>query len=314
MRRAGAGQLQLGPKTTLPLWQPSVRVPQEPAVRQTCSLVPSHFLSCGHPLPFAHRRSIVQLLLHASFFIFYLLQGAYSHFRNASPSIARTTILHAAVMNAKLSSTVRFAQEAHAPAARPSLSVRCPSSPPEKAAITELAMTIAEEIASLSRSPQPIGIDVPLKHSGLDPKTLHKFHDWLKSAHDYDASFSRLLEDDTTAEVLAADILGEPFVFPQAAHGVHRAPFLAVVSANMQHPPARDAAVHCRRRPSKGRPPAVRALRPAHPFRSMSPTSPTSSPSRLPLSSRALRTSEWCRTTPGRARRQGKRLLTCAAM
>ncbi|KAI0711216.1 hypothetical protein C8Q76DRAFT_623028 [Earliella scabrosa] len=113
-------------------------------------------------------------------------------------------------MNAKLASTVRFAQEAHAPAARPSLSVRCPSSPPEKAAITELAMTIAEEIASLSRSPQPIGIDVPLKHSGLDPKTLHKFHDWLKSAHDYDASFSRLLEDDTTAEVLAADILASP--------------------------------------------------------------------------------------------------------
>lgn len=69
-------------------------------------------------------------------------------------------------------------------------------------------MTIAEELASLSRSPQPVGIDVPLKHSGLDPKTLSRFHAWLKSAHDYDASLRRLLEDDTTAEVLAADILG----------------------------------------------------------------------------------------------------------
>ncbi|KAI0764906.1 hypothetical protein C8Q74DRAFT_1205714 [Fomes fomentarius] len=113
-------------------------------------------------------------------------------------------------MNAKLFANSRNVMEVHAPAARPSLSVRCPTSPPEKAAITELAMTIAEELASLSRSPQPVGIDVPLKHSGLDPKTLSRFHAWLKSAHDYDASLRRLLEDDMTAEVLAADILASP--------------------------------------------------------------------------------------------------------
>ncbi|TFK84972.1 hypothetical protein K466DRAFT_577093 [Polyporus arcularius HHB13444] len=114
-------------------------------------------------------------------------------------------------MNAKLAAAPRNVMElAPAPTARPSLSVRCPVAPLEKAAITELAMTIAEEIASLSRSPSPIGIDVSLKHSGLDPKTLSSFHAWLKSAHDYDASFSRLLEDDTTAEVLATDILASP--------------------------------------------------------------------------------------------------------
>ncbi|KAH9916718.1 uncharacterized protein BXZ73DRAFT_80970 [Epithele typhae] len=94
--------------------------------------------------------------------------------------------------------------------ARPSLSVRCPTALPEKAAITELAMTIAEEVASLSRSPLPIGIDMPLKHSGLNPKTLSQFHAWLMSEHGYDASYTRLLEADTTPEVLATDILATP--------------------------------------------------------------------------------------------------------
>ena len=111
-------------------------------------------------------------------------------------------------MTAKLALAPRNVMEVHAPATRPSLSVRCPIAPPEKATITELAMTIAEEIASLCRSPQPIGIDMPLKHSGLDPKTLSRFTSWLKSAHDYDVSLARLLEDDTTSEVLATDILG----------------------------------------------------------------------------------------------------------
>ena len=82
-----------------------------------------------------------------------------------------------------------------------------------QAAITELAMAIAEELAILSRSPQPVGIDVPLKHSGLDPKTLYSFHSWLKSAHDYNANLSRLLEDDMTAETLAADILGTSYTY-----------------------------------------------------------------------------------------------------
>ncbi|KAI0330286.1 hypothetical protein GY45DRAFT_758734 [Cubamyces sp. BRFM 1775] len=113
-------------------------------------------------------------------------------------------------MNAKLAATPAHLLEAHAPAARPSLSVRCPTTPPGKAAITELAMTIAEEIARLGRSPQPLGVDVPLIHSGLDPKSLSKFQSWLKSAHDYDVSMSRLLEDDYTSEALAADILASP--------------------------------------------------------------------------------------------------------
>ncbi|OSD08074.1 hypothetical protein PYCCODRAFT_383804 [Trametes coccinea BRFM310] len=113
-------------------------------------------------------------------------------------------------MNAMLAATPAQRKETHAPAARPSLHVRCPSSPPEKAAITELAMTIAEEIARLGRSPQPIGVDIPILHSGLDPKTLSKLQSWLKSAHDYEVSLSRLLEDDLTPEGLAADILASP--------------------------------------------------------------------------------------------------------
>ncbi|KAJ3016120.1 hypothetical protein NUW54_g875 [Trametes sanguinea] len=113
-------------------------------------------------------------------------------------------------MNAKLAATPAQRKEINAPAARPSLHVRCPSSPPEKAAITELAMTIAEEIARLGRSPQPIGVDIPIIHSGLDPKSLSKLQSWLKSAHDYEVSLSRLLEDDLTPEGLAADVLASP--------------------------------------------------------------------------------------------------------
>ncbi|KAL1943963.1 hypothetical protein VTO73DRAFT_3781 [Trametes versicolor] len=113
-------------------------------------------------------------------------------------------------MNAKLAASPARPMEAHAHPARPSLFVRCPTPPLGAAAITELAMTIAEEIASLTRSPQPIGVDVPLMHSGLDPKSLSKLQSWLKSAHDYDVSVSRLLESDMTAEVLAADIEASP--------------------------------------------------------------------------------------------------------
>ncbi|KAI0674358.1 hypothetical protein C8Q78DRAFT_967100 [Trametes maxima] len=114
-------------------------------------------------------------------------------------------------MNAKLAAMSSLSSGAHARAARrPSLSVSLPTIAPGKAAITELAMTIAEEIALLSRSPQPIGVDVPLVHSGLDPKSLSHLQSWLKSAHDYEVSMSRLLEDDLTAEALAADILASP--------------------------------------------------------------------------------------------------------
>ncbi|KAI0360625.1 hypothetical protein OH77DRAFT_703924 [Trametes cingulata] len=111
---------------------------------------------------------------------------------------------------AKLAATPLHVKDANAHAARPSLSVRCPTPPLGTAAVTELAMTIAEEIAELSRSPQPIGIDVPLVHSGLDPKSLSKLQTWLKSAHDYEVSMSRLLEEDVTSEVLAADIQASP--------------------------------------------------------------------------------------------------------
>ncbi|KAI0372004.1 hypothetical protein BV20DRAFT_136065 [Pilatotrama ljubarskyi] len=111
---------------------------------------------------------------------------------------------------AKLAAASCHVKDANAPAARPSLSVRCPTPPLGTPAVTELAMTIAEEIARLSRSPQPVGTDVPLVHSGLDPKSLLKIQSWLKSAHDYEVSLSRLLEDDVTSEVLAADIQASP--------------------------------------------------------------------------------------------------------
>ena len=115
-------------------------------------------------------------------------------------------------MNAKLAATptinVTEAPDAALAVARPSLSLRCPTFPLEKAAFTELAMTIAEEIATLGRSRSPMGIDVPIKYAGLDTHSLARLQSWLKSAHDYDASMSRLMEDDTTSEVLAADIIG----------------------------------------------------------------------------------------------------------
>lgn len=147
-------------------------------------------------------------------------------------------------MNAKLAASPARPMEAHAHPARPSLSVRCPTPPLGAAAITELAMTIAEEIASLTRSPQPIGVDVPLMHSGLDPKSLSKLQSWLKSAHDYDVSVSRLLENDMTAEVLAADIEGMWFVFD-------------VVCSSLiphKHPPARATAEHSPSRRGKRAP------------------------------------------------------------
>ncbi|KAI0826562.1 hypothetical protein BC628DRAFT_240204 [Trametes gibbosa] len=115
-------------------------------------------------------------------------------------------------MNAKLAATPSILKDAQVNAhpARPSLHLRCPSTPSGSAAVTELAMTIAEEIARLSRSPRPLGVDVPFLHSGLDPKSLSKLQAWLKSAHDYDVSVSRLLENDTTALVIAADIEASP--------------------------------------------------------------------------------------------------------
>ncbi|KAH9852579.1 hypothetical protein C2E23DRAFT_885708 [Lenzites betulinus] len=115
-------------------------------------------------------------------------------------------------MNAKLAAPPSILKDAqvNAQPARPSLHVRCPSTPAGTAAVTELAMTIAEEIARLCRSPQPLGIDVPLLHSGLDPKSLSKLQSWLKSAHDYDVSLGQLLKNDTTALMLAAEIEASP--------------------------------------------------------------------------------------------------------
>lgn len=163
-------------------------------------------------------------------------------------------------MNAKLAASPARPMEAHAHPARPSLSVRCPTPPLGAAAITELAMTIAEEIASLTRSPQPIGVDVPLMHSGLDPKSLSKLQSWLKSAHDYDVSVSRLLENDMTAEVLAADIEGMWFVS-------------AVVCTSLiphKHPPARATAEPCpshrgKRAPARSPCPGAPAVPPTRP-------------------------------------------------
>lgn len=166
-------------------------------------------------------------------------------------------------MNAKLAASPARPMEAHAHPARPSLSVRCPTPPLGAAAITELAMTIAEEIASLSRSPQPIGVDVPLVHSGLDPKSLSKLQSWLKSAHDYDVTVSRLLENDMTAEVLAADIEGVCHMF-------------ALVFSSLipyKHPPARAAAEHCPSR--RGKRALARSPCPAAP--AVPPTRPCAS-------------------------------------
>ncbi|KAH9918766.1 uncharacterized protein BXZ73DRAFT_80535 [Epithele typhae] len=122
--------------------------------------------------------------------------------------------------------------------ARPSLSVRCPTALPEKAAITELAMTIAEEVASLSRSPLPIGIDMPLKHSGLNPKTLSQFHAWLMSEHGYDASYTRLLEADTTPRS------SPPTFLPHPAHSSGQGGRFRLVRESPRPPcPARSMSV-----------------------------------------------------------------------
>ncbi|TBU48929.1 hypothetical protein BD309DRAFT_852814 [Dichomitus squalens] len=185
------------PSSTRPPVSPLPRFP--PTFIPVANLFPSHIAG----------------RLYSSFLTFCFLHSTFSRsLQSLSQRKFQATherFFTPAVMNAKLATRNVMEVTAAAPAAaRPSLSVRCPTTPLEKATITELAMTIAEELASLSQSMSPIGIDVPLKHTGLNPKTLSLFHSWLKSAHDYDASLSRLLEDDMTAEVLAADVLASP--------------------------------------------------------------------------------------------------------
>lgn len=72
----------------------------------------------------------------------------------------------------------------------------------------EVAMEVAETVASLSHSCEPIPTDVPLCAAGLTTTAARKLECWLSERFDFRSTAAQLMEDIITAESLAIDILG----------------------------------------------------------------------------------------------------------
>jgi len=73
----------------------------------------------------------------------------------------------------------------------------------------ELASDIAQEVARLAQSLDPVPTDMPLTLFGLNSITAIQLYFWLQEHYAYDNDMSRLFADDCSAEVLAVEILGE---------------------------------------------------------------------------------------------------------
>ena len=84
-------------------------------------------------------------------------------------------------------------------------------------------MEVAEEAARICDSPGPLPTDVPLVYSGINARTVEKFKTWLLVRYNYQGDSDRLMNEVTTAEVLALDIL-RTFSFHRAAYS--RSPVL----------------------------------------------------------------------------------------
>jgi len=73
----------------------------------------------------------------------------------------------------------------------------------------DLASDIAQEVARLAQSLDPVPTDVPLTLFGLNSITAVQLYFWLQEHYAYDDDMSRLFADDCSAEALAVEILGE---------------------------------------------------------------------------------------------------------
>jgi acyl-CoA synthetase (AMP-forming)/AMP-acid ligase II len=73
----------------------------------------------------------------------------------------------------------------------------------------ELASGIAQEVARLAQSLDPVPTDMPLTLFGLNSITAVQLYFWLQEHYAYDDDMSRLFADDCSAEALAFEILGE---------------------------------------------------------------------------------------------------------
>ncbi|CCM03474.1 uncharacterized protein FIBRA_05607 [Fibroporia radiculosa] len=71
----------------------------------------------------------------------------------------------------------------------------------------EVAMAIAEQVATLSFSRRPISIDSPLMLASLDPATVVQLNSWLQARFDWQDEKRLLFDEEITAESLAQDVV-----------------------------------------------------------------------------------------------------------
>lgn len=71
----------------------------------------------------------------------------------------------------------------------------------------EIAMEVAEETARICDSPLPVPTDVPLVYSGLCSRTVDDLKTWLMLRFNYDGYTHSLLDERSTPEYLALDII-----------------------------------------------------------------------------------------------------------
>ncbi|KAI0693159.1 hypothetical protein BC835DRAFT_1306854 [Cytidiella melzeri] len=72
---------------------------------------------------------------------------------------------------------------------------------------TEIAMEVAEKVAMLCHTDEPISTDAPLSGAVVSLRNATKVKSWLQERFDFDKSATELMTDAITPETLAAEIL-----------------------------------------------------------------------------------------------------------
>ena len=90
------------------------------------------------------------------------------------------------------------------------ISSRLPATPsplPDAEQISEVAMAIAEQLASLAKASQPVATDAPLNLAAIEPAQVVSLHTWLQDRYDWNDPNRMMFDEDVTAEDLARDIV-----------------------------------------------------------------------------------------------------------
>ncbi|KAH9923898.1 uncharacterized protein B0H18DRAFT_1013964 [Fomitopsis serialis] len=92
------------------------------------------------------------------------------------------------------------------------ISSRAPPTPgplPEadQGQITEIAMAIAEQLATMTNASQPVVTDEPLMLASLEPARVVSLHTWLRDRYEWDDPNRMMFDEDVTAQDLARDIV-----------------------------------------------------------------------------------------------------------